>query len=1134
MNAHADLSADELAEQLRVFRQAASSLASSLDLPRTLANAIEIFLPALGDFGFFDAVVDGGVKRTARAHQNPSIEATLAATSWQRQESGPLNLCALSSGEPAMYNEIDDAWYQSIAQGDGHLALLRALDFNAMLTVPVVFGGDLIGALTLFMGTSRRRFRPADLDFACELAALAAPVVGNVRLLERQGQTDEALRLSEQRLRLALDAGQIGIWEWNIVDNAITWSDKVYELHRMQPGEFGGRLADFSTLVHPDDAAMVANRIEASVRTGELYHCEFRGRRGDGTYAWLATWARPDRNADGVITRLVGATIDISEHKFHEMQLEDLNGLLQQRIETSNTERDRIWRMSRDVLAVASQSGYLLSVNPAFETVFGWSAYEALQTPFMELVHPDQREQVGEQLAALAGGRSVEDFEVRTRHRDGGYRWLSWTLVPEGSLIYGVGRDITEMKKQRDEVILASEMRLQLALDVGGMGAWEWDIASDTSIWWPGMAELHGLPAGWTLHSNDSYDDLIHPDDRARVQEVVTTAMREKRGHRVEYRVVWPDGTVKWLEGWAKLTLNDAGEPTQMSGVCADITRRKRTEDDLRFLASASAELSGLSDLAGTLDRVAHLAVPAFSDWCAVDMLTADGQLERVAVAHIDPAKKALAHDLYRRFPPERNAGSGPWQVIDSGKAEHVPLIEDALLYEFIKDRDYLAIVRELGLRSYIGAPLTVRGKTLGVITFVSAEGGRIYNQDDVALAEDIGRRAGVAIENAHLYRSLQAADRRKDEFLAMLAHELRNPLAPIRAAGDLLRLSADNPRLLKVSEVVTRQVEHMTGLVDDLLDVSRVTRGLVELARDPVDMKQVLAAAIEQVRPLIEARSHAIEVKIAAGSQTVEGDEKRLVQIVANLLNNAAKYTPPGGCITLDMSATEELVELQVIDNGIGMAPDLVVSAFELFAQAARTADRSQGGLGLGLALVRSLVELHGGQVRATSKGAGQGSVFTVQLPRMTHTHVDELPPEQLPASAQGGQLRVLVVDDNVDAANLLSMLLEAEGQLTDICYDPFEALHKIAACRYDACMLDIGLPGMDGRELARQVRRRYPSAPPVLVAVSGYGQAHDKSAAFEAGFDHYLVKPVGGLHLTELLTRLLDEAAESSIVSN
>ncbi|MES3024298.1 MAG: PAS domain-containing protein [Pseudomonadota bacterium] len=1114
-------------QQLTIFRRAAASLASTCELGQTLANTIDVFLPALGDFGFFDAIVDGGVKRTARAHLDPATEAILAGTEWQRQAPSGLNLCALSSGAAALHTAIDDAWYQKVALGEGHLALLRALRFTAMLTVPVRSGDELIGALTLFMSDSGRSYGAGELDFAAELAALAAPVVSNARLLAKHRLAESALRTSEERLRLATDAGKIGIWDWDLVSGEISWSNRVYELHGIAPGEFGGRLADFTALVHPDDRARLSKDMAAARASGELFTAEFRIVRPDGSGGWLATWAQPDNEGGQGATRMVGAAIEITEQKRSQARLEELNRLLEQRVVSSNSERGRIWRMSRDVLGVASQSGALLSVNPAFEAVLGWTGEQALATPFMQLVHPDHRADAQQQSARLARGESVEEFEVQLRHRDGGYRWLSWTLVPEGALFYGVGRDVTELKKERVKKQLASETRLQLALDVGGMGAWQWDIVSGQSTWWPGMETLHGLPAGATLGSMAAYLELVLPADRERLGAEVAAALREKRGHCIEYRVMRPDGGVRWIEGRGELTLDEQGAPLQMAGVCVDITQRKRTEEDLRFVARASAELADLTELAATLNRVARLAVPAFADWCTVDLQGADGAVERVAVAHADPHKEALLHDLFARFPPAPDAPCGSWQMIRGGGRGHLPLVTDAMLAESSTAPECLAGLRALGLRSYIGVPLVVRGRTLGFISFIAAEGGRTYGADDVALAEDIGRRAAIAIENANMYHALQTGDRRKDEFLAMLAHELRNPLAPIAAAADVLKLSASDARLSKVSGIISRQVGHMAGLIDDLLDVSRVTRGQVELDRYPVDMKAVLMAAVEQVRPLNEARGHRLSLRLPERALTVEGDEKRLVQIIANLLNNAAKYTPPGGLIDLEVEAADEQILLCVRDNGIGMAPELVASAFELFAQAARTSDRSQGGLGLGLALVRRLAELHGGRVRAASKGIGLGSQFTVHLPLLRLTETAAARTDGAAGAAAPARLQVLVVDDNVDAAIMLGMFLEAAGHEVDVCHEPHAALKRIGARRFDACLLDIGLPGMDGNELARRIRSASTGAVPALIAISGYGQAHDRAVALEAGFDHYLVKPVGALSLQELLAQITERAA-------
>jgi len=372
----------------------------------------------------------------------------------------------------------------------------------------------------------------------------------------------------------------------------------------------------------------------------------------------------------------------------------------------------------------------------------------------------------------------------------------------------------------------------------------------------------------------------------------------------------------------------------------------------------------------------------------------------------------------------------------------------------------------------------------------------------------------------------LRAADRRKDEFLAMLAHELRNPLAPISAAADLLRIGClDEARVRQSSAIIGRQVRHMTSLVDDLLDVSRVTRGLVTLARAPVAARTIVDEAIEQVRPMFEARRQHLAVDIADPDAVVLGDKARLVQVLANLLNNAAKYTPEEQRI--DVTATVDDARgrllLAVRDEGIGMEPELTGHVFDLFTQGERSVDRAQGGLGLGLALVKNLVELHGGTVGCTSAGLGRGSTFEVTLPLMegaARAPADE--GASGVAGTTGGArrpLRVLLVDDNVDAAATLGMLLEACGYLVEVEHDSHRALERARHQRPDVALLDIGLPDMDGNELARRLRADAQTGAIVLVAVTGYGQEQDRRAAFEAGFDHHLVKPVDMDELTALL---------------
>ncbi|TWI62618.1 PAS domain S-box-containing protein [Pseudoduganella lurida] len=379
--------------------------------------------------------------------------------------------------------------------------------------------------------------------------------------------------------------------------------------------------------------------------------------------------------------------------------------------------------------------------------------------------------------------------------------------------------------------------------------------------------------------------------------------------------------------------------------------------------------------------------------------------------------------------------------------------------------------------------------------------------------------------ERKSAQQQLRDADLRKDEFLAMLAHELRNPLAPISAAADLLRLPGiDAPRLRQTSGIISRQVKHMTSLVDDLMDVSRVTRGLVTLEQRLLDVRQIVTDAVEQTRPLIEARRHALAVSLPDEAAGVHGDQKRLVQVLTNLLNNAAKYTPEGGTIGLDVGVTAAVVRCTVRDNGIGMDADLMGKVFELFMQAERSSDRSQGGLGIGLALVKSLVELHRGTVSVRSDGAGLGSEFTVALPRAAFDEQTFAPAPGAAAPAPHG-LRIMVVDDNVDAAQMLALLLESTGHRVTVEHSPYAALRRLQDGAIDVFLLDIGLPQMDGYELAQRLRQQPNGATATFIAITGYGQEADRRSSQSAGFSYHFLKPVDAAGLARLLGTLAGE---------
>ena len=382
----------------------------------------------------------------------------------------------------------------------------------------------------------------------------------------------------------------------------------------------------------------------------------------------------------------------------------------------------------------------------------------------------------------------------------------------------------------------------------------------------------------------------------------------------------------------------------------------------------------------------------------------------------------------------------------------------------------------------------------------------------------------GIMIDQSTRMESeyqLTEANRRKDEFLAMLAHELRNPLAPICTAAQLLQMSpSGNAQIARAGEIIVRQVRHMTDLVDDLLDVSRVTRGLVQLDTEIIDLKSVLAAAVEQARPLIESRSHILNTRVAASSAWVLGDRTRLIQVLSNLLNNAAKYTQHHGQISVSVEARGSNAVIAVTDNGSGIGADLLPHIFDLFSQAERTPDRSQGGLGLGLALVKSIVTLHGGTVTASSPGRGHGTTVEVCLPLSAKAPASIVPSEDRMQSHTRRPLRIVVVDDNEDAAELLADLMTASGHLPSVFFDGEALLSTKLDGPVDVFILDIGLPRIDGHELARRIRADGNHASALLVALTGYGQAHDEVLSKAAGFDHHLVKPVD----LEKLSRILE----------
>ncbi len=537
------------------------------------------------------------------------------------------------------------------------------------------------------------------------------------------------------------------------------------------------------------------------------------------------------------------------------------------------------------------------------------------------------------------------------------------------------------------------------------------------------------------------------------------------------------------------------------------------------FLAEASKIISSSLKADDILKGVTKLVVPVLADISLLVLIDENGRTQRTQIAWITDAGLETAtagaildHTLVPAI--ERVAASGHVEFMTdlrSVSSRFIAESEDGSTTETI---NIGFPVQHLALH-----PLKARGRTCAILLFGLGPSGRRFEVTDIALAKDITLRASTALDNCLLYQAIQTADERKNEFLAMLAHELRNPLTAIRHAVDMLDLqSIDQSKLEWTRGVIDRQSKQLIRLVDDLLDVSRITRGQVRLKNEPTDVLTVIAAALETSRPLLDSFAHHLTVSEPSAPVWINGDFARLTQILSNLLNNAAKFTPPCGQIWLQARVDNNEIALSVRDSGMGIQQEMLASIFELFTQANPTLDRARGGLGIGLTVVRQLTKIHGGSVSAFSAGPGLGSEFTVRLPLFSQKDA-VIPPTLEKAQNRTTSQRIIVVEDNVDSAEMLAALLQLDGHEVQMAHEGATAIEMARSFRPNVVLLDIGLPNMDGFEVAQRLRALDETKGAILIALTGYGQAEDRQRSKEAGFDHHLVKPLDRNLLTSLL---------------
>ncbi len=570
------------------------------------------------------------------------------------------------------------------------------------------------------------------------------------------------------------------------------------------------------------------------------------------------------------------------------------------------------------------------------------------------------------------------------------------------------------------------------------------------------------------------------------------------------------------------------------------LARERRYNERVKILADAGELLAGPLDVDTTIGNVGRIAIPVLADLVIFDLVEEDGSMRRVSATK-DPEIEAKFFDV-ERFPPEHPYPPDACPVA-SGRTSFTPVVDEAWVKANSPSAEFYEVLKDLGLTSVVSSPLVSGGEMFGAISICYSKSGRHHTEDDIALAEELARRVAVALRNARLYRlSQQAAHRAeeaarqaeeasrlKDEFLATVSHELRTPLSAILGWSSLLRRPrVDGSFVAKGLEVIERNARSQQRLIEDILDVSRIVTGKLRLDTEPVDLAVLAKDVLESVRPTAFAKSIAIAFDAQEGAHRLAGDSGRLRQVLWNLLSNAVKFTPNGGRVWLEIEQSGDRIVVRVRDTGLGIDAAFLPHVFERFRQADSSTTREHGGLGLGLAIVRHLTEMHGGSVEVKSPGANQGSTFVVTLPvrpfsapivrGTTRDSVDKLP--TAPASARARRLegmRIVVVEDEPDSRDLIALLLETEGAVVHTAESAEATLTAVVDFDADVVLSDIGMPGHDGHWLARELRHHFPNLP--AIALTAYSSREDVARAMAAGFVRHVAKPVDPEQLVHAL---------------
>ncbi|HKC55143.1 MAG TPA: PAS domain S-box protein [Vicinamibacterales bacterium] len=783
----------------------------------------------------------------------------------------------------------------------------------------------------------------------------------------------------------------------------------------------------------------------------------------------------------------------------------------------------------------------ITSWNRAAERLYGYRADEVIGESNRIIIPPDRYAEEDAVVRRITAGEGVQHLETVRVRKNGSRVEVAITasaIRGNGTAIVGISKIARDISGRKDAERNGS--RLAAIVESSDDAIVSKDLNGLITTWNPAAERMFGYTAQEAV--GRSIRLIIPESHQGEENEILERIRRGEQVQHFETIRCRKDGSCLPISVTLSPIRNAAGVIIGASKIVRDITDRKRAEAEAQrvqrqaeFIAQVAEVLSGPLEYEAKLKGLTDLAVPSLADWAALDVLEEDGHIRRLAIAHSDPAKSQLDTEHRRRF-EDPTGPSNTRQVIRTGKSAMCADVTDDMIVAVAKgDQERVRPMRALGVVSCMCVALTTSRGTIAALTLVTAESGRRYTADDLRFAEDVASRAALMVENARAYVEIRKTNRLKDEFLATLSHELRTPLNAILGYARMLRggmLAAD--KYQRTFETIERNSAALTQMVEDILDVSRVVSGKMRLNMQAVELPLVVHEAIATVTPAAEAKDIRVETAFDPQVGPVSGDPDRLRQIVWNLMMNAVKFTPKHGRIQVRIERVNSSVEIVVSDTGMGIAPHFLPHIFERFRQGESGPTREHAGLGLGLAIVRNLVELHGGTVYATSGGEGKGATFRVRLPlRIVHPepqpeqrriHPRQPAPAQLVGLPSLNGTHVLAVDDDADALGLLREMLEAVGASVSTAMSGRAALEIVETDRPDVLIADLGMPQMDGFELIRQLRasddvavRDIPAA-----ALTAYARSEDRAKSLQHGFEMHLAKPIDPAELVSAVQSL------------